>query len=101
MKLFKRIFRRKRIYVELSESIREHLDEKIDDLMGEGMSRDEATRTARREFGNVTLIEERSREVWQWPKIESIWTDAKLAIRQLSKAPTFAIAAIVIMGLGI
>ena len=63
----RQLFSRRRRYDELSESIREHLDEKIADLMDRGMTREEAERAARREFGNVTRIEERSREVWQWP----------------------------------
>jgi hypothetical protein len=33
--------------------------------MEDGLAREEAARQARREFGNVCLIEERSREVWQ------------------------------------
>ena len=57
------LFSRRRRYDELSESIREHLDEKTADLMDRGMTREEAERTAHREFGNVTQVEERSREV--------------------------------------
>ena len=69
MRWLDQIFSRRRRYSDLSESIREHLEEKIEDLMEDGMSREEATRAARHEFGNVTLIEERSREVWQWPNL--------------------------------
>ncbi len=53
------------------------------------MTREEAERTARREFGNVTLIEQRSREVWQWPTVESLWADTKYALRRLRRAPLF------------
>ena len=59
------IFSRRRRYHELSSSIQEHLKEKIEDLMEAGLSKEDATRAARQEFGNVTLMEERSREVWQ------------------------------------
>jgi hypothetical protein len=78
MQWLKQIFSRKRRYDELAASIREHLEEKIECLTEEGMSREEATRAARREFGNVTLMEERSREVWQWPTVESIWPTRNL-----------------------
>jgi hypothetical protein len=94
---FKRFFLRHWRYAELSEAIQEHLAEKVDDLMEGGMSRKEAERAARREFGNVTLIEERSREVWQWPTLESIWADTRLACRQLRRAPGFTVAAVLIM----
>ena len=53
MDWLKRIFRRDRLYAEVSQSIREHLEEKIEDLMDSGMSREEASRAARFEFGNV------------------------------------------------
>ena len=92
---------RSRRYDELSESIREHLDEKIADLMDRGMTWEQAENNARREFGNVTNIEERSREVWQWPTLESVWADVKYAIRQLTKSTAFATTAMLTLALGI
>jgi hypothetical protein len=53
---FSRFLFRNRRYDDISVSIQEHLDERVDELMEEGMSRDEAEQTARRYFGNVTLI---------------------------------------------
>jgi predicted permease len=101
MQWLKQLFTRRYRYEELSETIREHLEEKIADLMDGGMTREDATRVARREFGNVTLIEERSREVWQWPTLESIWADVKFALRQLRKSPGFTVSALLTLGLGI
>src|ERR1700676_137370 len=101
MDWFREVFRRHRRYDELSEQIREHLEEKIADLMDSGMTRTEAEHTARREFGNVTVIEERSREVWQLPALESILADLRYTFRQFRRAPGFAVAAIVVLALGI
>jgi macrolide transport system ATP-binding/permease protein len=95
------LFSRGRRYNELSESIREHLDEKIADLVDRGMTPDAAERSARREFGNVTLIEERSREVWQWAAVESVSTDIRFAFRQLGRSPGFAMTAGFTLSLGI
>ena len=97
----KQIVSRRRRYNELAESIREHLEEKIEDLMEAGLSREEATRTARREFGNVTLIEERSREVWQWPRLESVVGDIKYAARRLWRSPGFTLTVILTLALSI
>ncbi len=101
MKWFRQLFSRGRRYDDLSVSIKEHLEEKIEELMEEGMSRADAERAARRQFGNVALVEERSREVWQWPTIESIWSDVSFALRQLIKSPVFTLTAVVTLSLGI
>ena len=101
MRWVEQLFARRRRYNELFESIQEHLEEKIADLVDRGMTREEAERTARREFGNVTLIEQRSREVWQWPTLESILADLRFGLRQFRKAPGFAVTAILVVALGI
>ena len=35
----------------------------------------------------MALLEERSREIWQWPRIESAVADLKFAFRRLKKSP--------------
>ena len=101
MDWLKRIFRRDRLYAEVSQSIREHLEEKTEVLMENNMSREEASRAARLEFGNVTQIEERSREAWQWPKLESVWADLRLALQQLTASPAFTLTTLATLALGI
>ncbi len=66
------IFRRNQLYGDLGEEMRLHLEERTEQFMGEGMSRTEAEQAARRAFGNATVLEERSREVWQFPLVESL-----------------------------
>jgi predicted permease len=96
-----RIFRRRKFYEDLSEEIRLHIEERTEQLMREGMSPEQAAREARKAFGNRTLLEERSREVWQWPTLQSLWADVRFALRQLRHSPGFAFAAIVTLALAI
>lgn len=97
----KQLWMRRRLYSDLAEEIQQHLREKTEALIAGGMSREEAERVARREFGNVTGIEERGREAWMYPFIESLWADLKYSIRQLRKNPGYALTAILILASGI
>ncbi len=101
MNWVKRLFLRRRLYGDLSEEIREHLKEKIEELVAAGMPRKEAAYAARREFGNVTLSEEDGREVWRWPSIESFFADLRYGLRALRKTPAFSLTVIITLCLGI
>jgi predicted permease len=101
MKWLKQLRWRRRHYDELAESIREHLEEKKEELMEAGMPAEQAERAARREFGNVTLIEECSREVWQWPRFETLLRDVRIAVRQLRRSPGFALTAVAMLALSV
>ena len=69
--------------------------------MASCMSREEALLAARREFGNVTLVEERGREVWRWTALEDFFSDIQFAFSQLRKSPAFALAGVLTLALGI
>ncbi|MEP7365503.1 MAG: ABC transporter permease [Acidobacteriota bacterium] len=101
MNLFERLFARNRLYADLNEEMQQHLDERIEELVKQGMPRERAAATARREFGNLTAIEERGREAWKLPIFDSFVADVRYALRHLRQQPSFSIVAILILALGI
>ena len=96
-----RLWRRSRRYHDLAVSIEEHIEERTEELVDEGLSPDEAARRARGEFGNVTLLAERSREEWQWRGVEQLLADWKLTLRRLAKAPGFTLTVLITLAIGI
>ena len=101
MKWLKQLFSRRLLYADLSDEIREHLEEKTEELLAGGMARKEAEAAARREFGNVTLLEEDSRDVWRWMSIENLFADVRYGLRMLGRNPVFTVVGLLTIAIGI
>ena len=65
------------------------------------MTEDEARWAARRELGNLALVEENTRAAWGWTRLEQLARDAGHGLRQVRRNPVFSGIAIATLALGI
>src|ERR1700682_289854 len=101
MSWLRQLFSRRRMYRELSEEIQAHLDEKVEELVADGMSREEAKRAALRELGNIGVVEEKSLDVWTWRSVENLFWDIRYGLRTLRHNRVFTFVALLTISIGI
>jgi predicted permease len=100
--LWQRLFRRAEVERQMADELVFHIEARADDLMSRlGVSRTDAIRQARIEFGSVEKYKEEGRASLGFRLIDDLRCDLRYARRALIKNIGFSAAAIGILALGI
>jgi predicted permease len=85
----------------LREEIELHLAEKTAELESDGMTAERARAEARRQFGNVGIKQEDSREIWMTRFWSELGQDIRYGCRTMIANKAFSVLAVLSLALGI
>ena len=94
-------WRWERAKASLSAELESHVQMDIAERIARGEDPAQARAAALREFGNVPLIEDVTREHGGWLWLETLLYDARHALRHLCRAPAFSATVLLTLAFGI
>ena len=94
-------FRRRALEREMDAELQFHVDMATERNLRQGMTPREAKRQARLLFGAAETVREDARTAQRATLVENVLMDVRIALRGLRRAPSFTVAALLTVALGI
>src|ERR1041384_5568434 len=88
------LFRRKNLDARLAEEMQEHLEQRVQQKITEGLTSEDARYAAQREFGGLPQLQEQCRDELRFISVEQFFRDVRHAARSLGKNIGFAVTAV-------
>jgi predicted permease len=95
------LFRRRRLEQDLDDELTAHIEQLAGEYEASGLSAEEALLAAKRRFGNVPSVQERCRERNGVARVETVFQDARFALRTFAAQPGFVAVVLTTLALGI
>jgi len=95
------LFDRRKADQELDDELRDHVAQKTQQYITQGMSREEARRAALLELGGLEKRKEECRDARQVNHLENFVRDIRFGFRMLCKSPSVTVVVVIAIALGV
>ena len=101
LRRLRKLLRPAEVSREIADEMRQHIEMEAEELVRQGLPREEALRQARLAFGTVSRFSEEARDAWPLRGLQRVASDVRYALRSLRQTPAFTITAIVALAVSI